>query len=117
MSTLKSVFKKVSNIEKVELSEAERVELGLTQDAITYIKTATKLIQDIEKDGREWLVLDRRIKGNGESLVSTVYDVLDSTKRKIEIAYKQLGINDSPEIARIDKVLNDIRTVRKKYGF
>jgi hypothetical protein len=109
---VKKIF---SKLPKTELA-TDKVELSLVDDAKAVIKDTNRRISEIEKNGKAWEVLDRKIKDNGDYIVDFSYDALDSIKTKLERASKELGVT-IPEISKIEKTLNDIRTIRKRYTF
>jgi DNA-binding phage protein len=97
---VQKIFNKFSE-EKTELS-TEKVELALVDDAKNAIKASRNLMNIIEKDGKEYLTLYRRIQNNGDRLMS-IFDVLENQERKLEQAAKDLGVK-IPEISELDKV-------------
>jgi hypothetical protein len=51
MNTLKSVFNKVSKIEKVELSDVEKIELSIVDD----LEKAVNTLQDEARKANDWV--------------------------------------------------------------
>jgi mevalonate kinase len=113
----KHIFSKIAKIgEEVRQAETVKVELALIDDVKSVINQAESLMQEIDKDGKEFLKLEQVIQSKGNLLVTKIYDSLDSSVSKLDRSSKELGIS-IPEIAKIQKVLNDIRGIRKIYGF
>lgn len=110
---VKKIINKFSE-KKTELS-TEKVELSLVDDAKSAIKGARNLMNIIEKDGKEYLTLHRRIQNNGDRLLS-MFDVLENQESRLEKAAKDLGVK-IPEISELDKVMNEILRMRKTYTF
>jgi uncharacterized Rmd1/YagE family protein len=114
---MKQVFSKIAKIgEEVRQAEAVKVELALIDNVKSVINQAESLMQEIDKDGKEFLRLEQIIQTKGNLLVTKIYDSLDSSVGKLDRSSKELGIS-IPEIAKIQNVLNDIRGIRKRYGF
>lgn len=99
---------------KTEL-ESQNVELALIDDAKAAIKEAQKMMTIIEKDGSQYLDLHQKIQNNGDRLMS-IFSFLQDSERKLEKAEKDLGIS-LPEVSKLDKVMNDILRMRKRYTF
>jgi len=113
----KQIFSKIAKIgEEVRSAEPMKVELALIDDVKSIINQAESLMQEIDKDGKEFLRLEQIINRKGNLLVTKIYDSLDSSVIKLDRSSKELGIS-IPEIAKIQNVLNDIRGIRKTYGF
>ena len=113
----KHIFSKIAKIgEEVRSAEPMKVELALIDDVKSIINQAESLMQEIDKDGKEFLRLEQIINRKGNLLVTKIYDSLDSSVIKLDRSSKELGIS-IPEIAKIQNVLNDIRGIRKTYGF
>ena len=112
MRNYKNVLK---HINKQELS-TEKIELGLVDDAEQFIKQAETLMQNIKKDGDQYIRLRERLLDLGYTLTGKIYDALESNKKRLEKSAKDIGIN-IPQVAQIDKTLNDIRVMRKRYNF
>lgn len=108
---VKKIFGKLP---KTELS-TEKVELALVDDAKKYLNAAKRQMQTIDKDGKEYLVLYRRIQDNGDRLMD-IFDVLDNMVNRLEKAQKDLGVK-IPEVSQIDKVMDEILRMRKTYTF
>jgi len=114
---MKQVFAKIAKIgEEVRQAESVKVELALVDDVKSVINQAESLMQEIDKDGKEFLRLEQVIGTKGNLLTTRIYDFLDSSVNKLERSSKELGVS-IPEISKIQKVLNDIRGIRKIYGF
>jgi len=120
MKPEQSVLNKLAKFstKEVELSAQEpiEVEFALIDDVKSTISQAESLMQEIDKDGKEFLRLERVINTKGNLLITKIYDSLDSSVNKLERSSKELGVA-IPEISKIQKVLNDIRGIRKTYGF
>lgn len=120
MKPEQSVLNKLAKFstKEVELSVQEpiEVEFALIDDVKSTISQAESLMQEIDKDGKEFLRLERVINTKGNLLITKIYDSLDSSVNKLERSSKELGVA-IPEISKIQKVLNDIRGIRKTYGF
>jgi len=113
----KQIFSKIAKIgEEVREAESMKVEFALIDDVKSAINQAESLMQEIDKDGKEFLRLEEIIQTKGNLLVTKIYDSLDSSVGKLDRSSKELGIS-IPEIAKIQNVLNDIRGIRKRYGF
>lgn len=113
----KHIFSKIAKIgEEVRHVETLKVDLALIDDVKSVINQAESLMQEIDNDGKEFLRLEQVINTKGNLLVTKIYDSLDSSVNKLERSSKELGIS-IPEILKIQKVLNDIRGIRKIYGF
>ena len=113
----KQIFSKIAKIgEEVRKAETLKVELALIDDVKSVINQAESLMQEIDKDGKEFLRLEQIIQTKGNFLVTKIYDSLESSVSKLDRSSKELGIS-IPEIAKIQNVLNDIRGIRKTYGF
>lgn len=108
---VKKIFGKLP---KTELA-TEKVELALVDDAKKYLNAAKRQMQTIDKDGKEYLVLYRRIQDNGDRLMD-IFDVLDNMVNRLEKAQKDLGVK-IPEVSQIDKVMDEILRMRKTYTF
>ena len=113
----KQIFSKIAKIgEEVRKAKTLKVELALIDDVKSVINQAESLMQEIDKDGKEFLRLEQIIQTKGNFLVTKIYDSLESSVSKLDRSSKELGIS-IPEIAKIQNVLNDIRGIRKTYGF
>jgi mevalonate kinase len=113
----KQIFAKIAKIgEEVRQAKAVKVELALIDDVKSVINQAESLMQEIDKDGKEFLRLEQIIQTKGNLLVTKIYDSLDSSVNKLDRSSKELGIS-IPEISKIQNVLNDIRGIRKIYSF
>ena len=117
MNTQKSVFNKISKIEReveskeVELSEVQKVELFLIDDAIVFNKEYDRLFSLFEKEGAEL----GTILGNAERKRRILESLVDKTKglskqalkviQELEQVSKELGISEPQALD----------TLRKKY--
>lgn len=108
---VKKIFNKLP---KTELA-TEKVELALVDDAKEAIKVARSFMNAIEKDGKQYLTLYRRVQDNGDRLMR-IFDVLDNQEKKLDQAAKNLGVK-IPELSQLDKVMNEILRMRKTYTF
>jgi len=118
---VKKIF---SKLPKTELS-TEKVELALVDDAKEAIKVARSFMNAIEKDGKQYLTLYRRVQDNGDRLMR-IFDVLENQERKLEQAASKskenaltapilLAVNAAVEAAFISGVA--VHTITSSISF
>ena len=126
MNTQKSVFKKLSAIEKVEdkveLSE-ERVELALVDDIKEHINYLKNIFDNIEKEGDALgtaLADAIRQRRNVEDFVqraASYKKVADKTIENFKKAAKDLGIDaNSSEIRQLESAIDEIDVYVKLFN-
>jgi len=88
---------KIVEINKQELS-TEKVELGLIDDALKFVKGIRQFGKNIDIDEKEFNELQKAIKGDINFLEEDMAEVKDGLK-KVEAAAKELGVspNDIPK--------------------
>lgn len=126
MNTQKSVFNKISKIEKledkVELSE-ERVELALVDDIKEHINYLKNIFDNIEKEGDALgtaLADAIRQRRNVEDFVqraASYKKVADKTIENFKKAAKDLGIDaNSSEIRQLESAIDEIDVYVKLFN-
>jgi len=80
------------------LFSKERVELGLIDDALRFVKGIREFGKNIDIDEKEFNELQKAIKGDINFLEEDMNEVKDGLK-KVEAAAKELGVspNDIPK--------------------
>ncbi len=80
------------------LFSKERVELGLIDDALRFVKGIREFGKNIDIDEKEFNELQKAIKGDINFLEEDMDEVKDGLK-KVETAAKELGVspNDIPK--------------------
>ena len=129
MNTQKSVFNKISKIEReveskeVELSEVEKIELGLVDDIKEHIKYLKNIFDNIEKEGDALgtaLADAIRQRRNVEDFVqraASYKKVADKTIENFKKAAKDLGIDaNSSEIRQLESAIDEIDVYVKLFN-
>ena len=129
MNTQKSVFNKISKIEReveskeVELSEVQKVELGLVDDIKEHIKYLKNIFDNIEKEGDALgtaLADAIRQRRNVEDFVqraASYKKVADKTIENFKKAAKDLGIDaNSSEIRQLESAIDEIDVYVKLFN-
>ena len=113
MNTQKSVFKKLSAIEKVELSEEQRVEFALVDDA----KRVVTEYADIDEDMASKAIYEAeqqyaKVMREYKALISKIEKITP----KLEKAVQEIGINRN-NFQVLDDLDNVKRKAEERYGF
>lgn len=112
MNTQKSVFKKLSQVEKVELSE-ERVELALVDDIKKYINDFQSIFSTMDKEGDELGRLlgesirkQRSLEDLNDKNQSVAKDAIKAIQ-DIEQKTKELGLDVPKEVNTLKNLYRD----------
>jgi hypothetical protein len=124
MNLKKEIFERISSIEKVELSDAKKVELALVDDlkkiyseALKYENTFEKIFNDATKNSKtieealnQKSILLKKIDDYKDEIGNTYKKVYESSKKIISMT-KELGlnINDLPIYKEYLETLNSVK--------
>ena len=109
MNTQKSVFNKISKIEReveskeVELSEVQKVELGITQDIQSDIDSVKSSLNSVRR-----VIIDAEIMlGKNAKVIQTIKKAID----RVESTAKEIGADEV--LKMVQKQKSDVQELEK----